>query len=135
MATVTRVNGNSGGVPGVDVAYASTYVSGTLVQTGLGKRITAFKILPNAGTTFFADMGVGGAVEAILRTVADKATIVAYQVQSGANGQMALIVEGNGWLPDTDYVELQNAIQALTSVNGLALTTVAVTAANGIKLV
>ena len=135
MATVTRSYGDALGVPNMDISVAGgSYTAGTAVQTGIGRRIQAFKITPVSGATFTSDMGVGGAVEAILKVVSQNATILAYQVETGANGIMSLFVEGNSWTSTTDFYSLQLAIQALVTVNGLGLATATVTGATNLKL-
>ena len=98
MAIVTRVNGDAKGVVNVDFD--------SMVATGLTKRPTAFKItatadLDTANTvvdgvvTVAADeRRAGGAVEAILRVISQRATIVMYQVDGD---QLSVLVEAHGW--------------------------------------
>lgn len=108
MATVNRVNGNSGGVRNVD-AGAHT-ANATIVNTGISAPLTAFKITglqsdgglstPNLGAELGAPngSGVSAAVETILRAIAGNASVLAYQVES--TGQVSVLVERSAWSSD-----------------------------------
>ena len=133
MATVTRYNGDSTGVPGVDVGYKGAYTAGTIIATGIGKKITAYRIAQAGIDLTTKELGVGGAVEAVLQIVAQNSTILAYQVESGSGGAMSVLVEGNSWLSDT---ALRDAIRALTStgIDSISLSTATAVSSQGLKL-
>ena len=178
---VTRVNGDSMGVEVMDIGIKdpSGYSSlGTIISTGIGKEIAAFKIIVQSGATIgaaaavnlagtkttdpytgvvttgplghtpdysgvFSEMQVGGVVEAILKILTQKVTVLAYQVENAATGQISVIFEqqaawsasfygqsgaGNSNVsgmiaPTNDYnlvvADLQTAIQALGATVGI----------------
>lgn len=130
MAIVTRVNGDSTGVPGSDVGVYGAYVGGTMIQTGIGKRVTAYKILTGGATTFVADFGVGGAVEAVLRVVSQNATVIAYQGETANSTPLSVFVEASSW----DDAGLQAAIRALGTVNSLDLSAATAVSTGGLRL-
>jgi hypothetical protein len=121
MAIFTRTNGDAYGVVNVDTGTRGAGV-GSIISTGIGKQISIFKL--DTGTVdISAQSGVGGAVEAVLRTVATQSTIIAYQVENDNSGEMRVVVEATGF----DAAGLQAAVRALGTVNGASLsgTTVA----------
>lgn len=126
----TRYNGNSEGVVNVDRARADAGAA-KIISTGIGKHITAIRIV--GGATFADQMGVGGAVEAVLRTLQVKATTIAYQVDTTV---LSVIVEATGWgvtnalgeITVTADADLTAALVALG--NRAADTTIPVTAYN-----
>lgn len=133
MAIFTRTAGDAKGVVHVDTSRADVVGGGigTIISTGIGKRPTMF--LVDTGTVDLrGEMGVGGAVETMLRTVALKATIIAYQVQNDNSGEMRVLVEATGWADDA---ELQAAIRALGSVGAgpANLGAATVSSAGGLK--
>jgi len=122
MAIFTRTNGDAYGVVNVDTGIRGEGV-GSIISTGIGKHISIFKL--DTGTVDISGQsGVGGAVEAILRTISTQSTIVAYQVENDNSGEMRVVVEATGF----SAAGLQAAVRALGTVNGANLdsTTVAV---------
>ena len=169
---VTRTHGDATGVAvmdvGIDRASIDGYATslGTIISTGVGKEIGMFKIVVknasaaaqalngtkvtdlNTGAIVFAGNGTpsqiqaGGVVEAIMKVLAQKVTILAYQVESDTSGQISVMFEqiqawsasfygqsggGNGntsgmIAPTNDYnlivADLQTAIQALGTTVG-----------------
>ena len=91
MAIQTRYNGTSSGVVNVDRSRADA-PEAQIISSGIGKHITAIKV--TGGAPLGTEMGVGGAVEAILRTFQIKGTTIAYQVDGP---QLSIIAEATGW--------------------------------------
>jgi hypothetical protein len=119
MAIVTRTNGDAHGVVHQDVGISGTGIGG-IIATGLTKRPTAYKIVATgagpAAQDLRGEMGPNGAVEAILRVVAQAATITMYQVEDDASGTISVLVEGSGWATD---VALRDAVRALGAAAGV----------------
>lgn len=131
MAVFQRVNGDVKGVANVDNgldANGARVTTGAIINTGIAAPLTAIKITaPNLS----AEMGTGGAVETIIRTIASRATTLAHQVDAT---QLSVLVERSGWASDAD---LEDAIQALGATVGIGpvdLTAATVSTAGGIKL-
>lgn len=132
MAIFARINGDANGVVNQDVNLnPRTNDLDIIISTG-GKRPTMFKIIGDTGVSFNAEMGAGGAVEAVLRLISTQATIIAYQVTTGSQGQMSVLCESTGWTSDT---VLRDAIRALTSIGAGPITMAASTCVStgGIK--
>ena len=145
MAIQTRYNGTSAGVVNVDRSRADAPAA-KIISSGIGKHITAIKI--TGGADLAAEMGVGGAVEAILRTFQIKGTTIAYQVDAA---QLSIIAEATGWgvtnpatgalttSADADFtaalVALGNrAADALVPVSAYDFTVLVADSSVGIKL-
>lgn len=124
MALVPRHSGDSHGVTNVDRPISG--VAAKLISTGIGKHPTAFKITV-AGADFATEMGVEGAVEAVLRAAQIASTTIAYQIDGP---QISLLVEATGF----DDVTLAAAIHAQGTVGSVDLATAVVSSANGFKL-
>jgi len=129
MAIVTRVHGDAAGVVNVDVGTHGAGIGG-IVATGISRRPTAYKIVANVDLT--GETVTGGAVEAIFRVVAQKSSMLAYQVENDTTGQVSVLVEGSGW---TD-ADLQTAVRALGSsgVGPVSLAGTTVASTGGLKL-
>jgi hypothetical protein len=150
MAIQKRYNGDSNGIVNYDRSLGGE-LNGVaapvaqIISSGIGKHISAFKITSSAvGADFAAQMGVGGAVETILRTVQLKATTIAYQVDGA---QLSLIVEATGWGYEstggvTAAADLEAALHAVGDrllndkypVTAFDFTALTVSSAGGIKL-
>ncbi len=148
MAIQKRYNGDSNGIVNYDRSLGGE-LNGVpapvakIISSGIGKHISAFKI--NGGADLSVEMGVGGAVETILRTVQLKATTIAYQVDGA---QLSLIVEATGWGYEqavpvvTAAADLQAALVALGNraadakypVTAYDFTALVVSTAGGIQL-
>jgi hypothetical protein len=108
MAIFQRVNGDSYGVVNTDSQLHQSSTNGSLISTGIQGGLVAYKIT-NTGLTA-TELGVGGAVETVLRAVELNASILAYQVDS--NGQLSLLVERDGWVDDATMQAV------ITNLNG-----------------
>jgi len=111
MAIFTRTNGDAKGVVNVDVGTHGSGI-GTIIATGIGKRPTAFKIDSNADLR--GEMGVGGQVETMLRVIATRSSIIAYQVENDNSGIVSVLVEATSFDASGLQTELANA--GLTTV-------------------
>lgn len=129
MAIFTRRAGDAQGVNNVDSGRGFL---GNIVATGLTKSPTAIKVtLANSQTFTTSELVTGGAVETILRTIAQDSTIVMYQADSD---RLSVLCEAIG----TSTSTIQTRIQALGNV-GIAANIycgpgVAVSSTNGFKL-
>jgi len=100
MADFYRTNGNVGTV-------------GTFVSF-IGKTPKAFglRVVGTAGpTSLVGELGVNGAMQDILKTVSSNITVLGFQVESGTNGNVSLLIEGG------DYVTATN-LQAIIRTGG-----------------
>jgi hypothetical protein len=104
MADVTRYNGDTGTV-GDFISF-------------IGANVTAFKVMVQNATYDARDIrtenGPGEAIEAILRNVATRATVLGYQVENTSAGQISLLVENGDW----NATDLQANIRALGATVG-----------------
>lgn len=136
MAIVTRVSGDAHGVVNVDVGISKTGIGG-IISTGVAKRPTAFKIMAigaGGAVDLRGEMGVNGAVEAILRVVALTTNVIMYQVENTNAGQLSVVVEGNGWATDADLQAAVRALGATVGAGPVDLTQSTVSSAGGLKL-
>ena len=93
MAIQTRYAGDSNGVDNVDSAYAG---AGVIVATGLTKAPIALKVInASTGGNLAAELGVGGAVETILRQIEIDSSITMYQVETSGT-QISVLLEATG---------------------------------------
>jgi len=131
MAIVTRSNGDAKGVTAVDSGKGP----GVIVATGLTKNPLVLKVV--AGTSGAKDLRsetvTGGAVETILKQISIDSTIVMYQVENDANGQVTVLVEACG----SNASVVQDRITSLAANIGAAgnvwAAGVTVTSAGGFK--
>ena len=124
MAIQTRVEGTSQAVK--NVGTVTTNSNAVIISTGIAGPIQAFKITTLGVTAnLAAELGTGGAVEAMLRTIAVNGTVLAYQVDTdSATSQLSVLTERSS---DT-AATLQTAIRALGANIGAASTVTATTA-------
>ena len=124
MAIQTRVEGTSQAVK--NVGTATTNANAVIIATGIAGPITAYKITTLGVTAnLAAELGTGGAVESMLRTIAVNGTVLAYQVDTdSATSQLSVLTERSS---DT-AATLQTAIRALGANIGAASTVTATTA-------
>lgn len=113
MADVTRVNGDV--LSGVNVNTAV----GALVSLGGSQPVAYGIVVRNVSATAIdisAEANANEAIEKIMQVIARSATPLYYQVQSGASGQISVMLEANGggWTAAT----LQTAIRALGTTVG-----------------
>jgi heterodisulfide reductase subunit A-like polyferredoxin len=135
MAIQTRVEGHSQAVK--NVGTVTTNANAIIIATGLAGPITAYKITTLGVTAnLAAELGTGGAVETMLRTISSNCTILAYQVDTDvATSQLSVITER----ASETAADVQIRIRALHASNiGAASTvtghTAVVSTVGGIKL-
>ena len=135
MAIQTRVEGTSQAVK--NVGTATTNANAIIIATGIAGPITAYKITTLGVTAnLAAELGTGGAVETMLRTMSSNCTILAYQVDTDVStSQLSVITER----ASETAADLQIRIRALHASNiGAASTvtghTAVVSTVGGIKL-
>jgi len=96
MAIQKRYNGDAAGVANVDISInGAVSAPGVVISTGIGKHPTFVKV--TAGASLDAEMGVGGAVETLIRAIAVQATVLAYQVNGAV---LSVLLEASGWVND-----------------------------------
>lgn len=124
MAGFTRVNGDASGVAVFDVGQ---YVNGTTTgSVGIpvqpqGPKLAFFT--GDLGADPTAQFGTGGAIEAVLRTMAAKTTLHMYQFNNDGTYRVAV------YPTDGDAAaDLQTAVRALGTVNGYDLSGATVSA-------
>ena len=127
MAEITRVNG------GVGAAGEVQYYGGS--------QLKFFKIMVVNGSSQAVDVsgetGVNEAVEAIVKAITTKATIVALQVENDASGQINVALEMNGAGWDAVANDLRDAIRALgtaVGANNVDVSLSTASSAGGMKL-
>ena len=124
MAIQTRVEGTAQAVK--NVGTVTTNSNAVIISTGIAGPIQAFKITTlGVIANLAAELGAGGAVETMLRTIAVNGTVLAYQVDvDAATAQLSVLAERSS---DT-AATLQTAIRALGSNIGTASNVTAYTA-------
>lgn len=127
MAGFPRVNGDSAGVAVYDVQqYTNGSTSGTVDQPVQPQGPKLVFIVGDLGGDPSAQFGVGGAIEAVLRTVQQIMTVHMYQFNSDGTYRIAAYDNGtnlsSGWVVAGASTSLQAAIRDLGTVNGYSLT-------------
>lgn len=95
MPTFTRRAGDAQQVRNVD-NYGSLNANASIINTGLSAPVTCYKVSFVAGTAnLAAELGTGGAVETVLRTLGSNAQPVMYQIDAGTSGaqQISILAE------------------------------------------
>ena len=118
MAIFTRRAGDAQQVRNVGT-YGTINANASIINTGLAAPVTCFKVSFIAGTAnLAAELGTGGAVETILRTLGTQAQTVMYQIDAGTSGaqQISILAERSGMTA----AELQTILQALGTNIGSA---------------
>jgi hypothetical protein len=117
---VTKVNGDTQLVNNVGDDYARN-ANTKIINTGISSPIQAYNIQIVAGN-LAAELsrgadGTAGAVETLLNAIAANATILAYQVDTGAtaaNTQLSVVTERSSW---TSAAAMQVALRATLAAN------------------
>ena len=126
MSGFTRTHGDAQPVFALDIlngAQTGTIAAPALVQMA-GPKLDFFSA--DLGADPAAQLGTGGAIEAVIRTIQQLGTVHFYQVQpsaSDANLSWAMY-DADAWGKVSDGTaafNMQAAIQALVSVNGYTL--------------
>ena len=116
---VTKVSGDTGGVP--NVADGRIFTNAAIISTGVSGPVNAYNFQIVAGN-LAAELsrgtnGTAGAVETLLNAISANATILAYQVDVGAsaaNTQLSVVTERSSW---TSALAMQVALRATLASN------------------
>ena len=126
MAQFTRINGDAQPVFATDVLNGSlppsTAANGTTTNF-MGPSMQFFGMDLGAAPT--AQLGVSGAISAVLQCIEQKATVMIYSV--AATGNVTNMSVASYPLDGWTAADLQTAIQGLGTVNGYDLSGAAVT--------
>jgi hypothetical protein len=112
MALVTRVNGDAQAV--VNVGTPTKNANAIVISTGVATPINFYRLELDGNLA--DELGAGGAVETLLRTIAGNASILAYQIDVGTGGAggfgaaMSVMVERSSW---TGNAAVQTAVRLL----------------------
>ena len=116
---VTKVSGDTGGVPNVGDGRILT--NAAIISTGVSGPVNAYNLQVVAGN-LAAELsrgtnGTAGAVETLLNAISANATVLAYQVDVGAsaaNTQLSVVTERSSW---TNALAMQVALRATLASN------------------
>lgn len=104
MPVFTRTNGGASPVTNTaNAAISGQDTQSVIISTGIGKPVQAFGV--NANASIATAFGAGEAIEVALKAVAERATILAYQVDSPL---LSVLIEESDWTAAT----LQSNINA-----------------------
>ena len=125
MAGFPRVNGDSAQVAVFDTpVYTNGVTAGTVGQPVQPQGPKLLFIVGDLGADPTAQFGVGGAIEAVLKTVQELLTVHMYQFNADGTYRIAaydigtdVSTTGTNWQGGS----LQAALQALGTVNGYSL--------------
>lgn len=123
MAVFTRTNGDLNGVNNVDILPTA---NNSIVATGIGKAPQFFGITSANATTSYNwvnQLGTGYGAEAVMKVVATKATILAYEPSAAL---LSVMIEGSDWNA-TDLQANLRALGASVGSDGLDYTGLTVT--------
>lgn len=122
MAGFSRVNGDSAQVAVFDTpVYVNGTTTGTVGQPVQPQGPKLLFIVGDLGADPTAQFGVGGAIEAVLKTIAELTTLHMYQFNANGTYRVAVYDTGANITTGYDGGTLQAAIQALGTVNGYDL--------------
>ena len=118
MADFYRVNGNVG-IIGDGKGFLTTVAGASFI----GKQPVALAAVIQDGSLSKAnlanELGVNGAVEGILKAISSNVTVLAYQIETGANGNISLLLEGSAGIGSTDAA-VASTVQAIIRGGGSA---------------
>ena len=128
MAILTRTYGSASGVANVDIGLSTDTSTGIPISF-ISKKPIFLKV--TGGSTFANDLASGYAVEALLRTICQSATILAYQVDAA---QVSILLEASGWANDAAIQTAVQAIPTSASASSYNFSSTTVASTNGFKL-
>jgi hypothetical protein len=116
---VTRVHGDAHGVAVVDVDQkASGAITAAMLHSTLFRKPSVMalvvKDVHNNAVDISNELDTNEAIEAILKVVANTASMLAYQVEADTSGQISLMFEGSA----ITAAQLQVAIRAMGATVG-----------------
>ncbi len=137
MAIFTRRAGDAQQVRNVGT-YGTLNANASIINTGLNAPVTCFKVSFAAGTAnLAAELGTGGAVETVIRTLAGNAQPVMYQIDAGTSGaqQISILAERSAM----SAADFQTILRAAGNIGGAGnvyggAAQVTVTSSGGFKL-
>lgn len=137
MPIFTRRAGDAQQVRNVG-SYGNINSNAAIINTGLNAPVTCFKVSFVAGTAnLAAELGTGGAIETIIRTLGGNAQPVMYQVDAGTSGaqQVSILAERSAMTA----AEFQTILQAAGNIGSAGnvyggAAQVTVTSSGGFKL-
>lgn len=137
MPIFTRRAGDAQQVRNVG-SYGNINSNAAIINTGLNAPVTCFKVSFIAGTAnLAAELGTGGAIETIIRTLGGNAQPVMYQVDAGTSGaqQVSILAERSAM----SAADFQTILQAAGNIGGAGnvyggAAQVTVTSSGGFKL-
>lgn len=137
MAIVTRRAGDAQQVKNVG-SYGTLNANAAIINTGLNAPITCFKVSFVAGTAnLAAELGTGGAVETVIRTLGSNAQPVMYQIDAGTSGaqQISILAERSA-MSAADFQTILQAAGNIGSAGNVygGAAQVTVTSSGGFKL-
>ena len=128
MAGFSRANGDVNGVVNVDIQDAAQTSVGVPINVA-GPKLDFFSI--DLGGNISSQLGTGGAIEAVINCIQQKAVVYVYQATGNDNQVLSVAVYPVGAWTTSD---LYDAIDAMGTVNGFNLSGIDSVENNGLNL-
>lgn len=108
MPVFTRTNGGASPVTNTaNAALSNQDAQSVIISTGIGKPVQAFGV--NANASIATAFGAGEAIEVALKAVAQRATVLAYQVDSPL---LSVVIEESDWTTSTLQANINSALSS-----------------------
>ena len=108
MAVFTRTNGDAKTVVSVGAVSVSAETAGTPIMIGVGPSPIEFRAL-EANAAITAEMGVGEAVETLLKWLGTTSTVLGYQVDANTLSVMTQAADTTSWTQANANTALSDA--------------------------
>lgn len=128
MASFSKSHGDVNGVVNVDIQDAGQTSVGVPISLA-GPKLDFFSI--DLGANISSQLGTGGAIEAVINCIQQKATVYIYQATGNDNQVLSVAVYPTAAWTTSD---LYDAIQALGTVNTFNLGSIDSVENNGLNL-